>query len=126
MSLSSPKTASGPRPWLATALLLAGCLASAPAWCSPALRGARMPEAPAAAAAAVRTAVIALVDPAAWRWLPQLWIGLPWPISSGDAGRATRSPAHIGGSHGFGAAAPSPSSAGDPDDGGTQGSDPNG
>jgi hypothetical protein len=127
MSPSSPHTARGPRRWLIAALILAGCLAAAPGWCSPTLGGDHLPGVAAAPAGA---ALSALVDPA-WRWLRQLWLGLPWPISGGGV-RALPSgrKATPAGRHGHGiAASPASGSCGDDDDDGgdpVHGGDPDG
>ena len=79
MAPSCPNTLRGSRRWLIAALISAGCLAAAPGWSSPASGGGRQPEVGAASAGA---ALSAFVDPA-WRWLRQLGLGLPWPISGG-------------------------------------------
>jgi hypothetical protein len=96
MSSVCPNTVRGPRRWLIAALISAGCLAAAPGWSSPAAAGGRLPEMGAAAAGAPLSA---FVDPA-WRWLRQLWLGLPWPTSGGGGTALSSRPgAAPGGRH---------------------------
>jgi hypothetical protein len=68
---------------LIAALVAAGCLAAGLGQPSPALAGAGPPATAVIASAAAGSAVAAgWIDPA-WRWLHQLWAGLPWPFAGG-------------------------------------------
>jgi hypothetical protein len=114
MSPSGSNTARGPRRWLIATLIAAAGVVAAPAWCSPAPGGDRLPAVGAASAAAP---LAAFVDPA-WRWLRQLWLGLPWPISgSGGPAPSSRPKANPAGRRHVNAASRVPGISGSGDHG---------
>lgn len=104
MSPSLPHTTRRPRRWLISALISAVCLATSLGLPGAALAGAGPPVMAVTASAVAGSAVAAgWIDPA-WRWLRQLWTGLPWPFAGGGPALSSHPKTGAAGRHGHGKA----------------------